>query len=114
MRVGRNDPCHCGSGKKYKKCCMEKDEAERAAQLDATQKEQEAQAALAAAPEENSSTDGEQTESRAPVTEEAESSTSLVRARQIAKSGAERVKNQKVRGNSPFYPKRWAGQKKGA
>src|SRR5258708_519912 len=25
--VGRNDPCHCGSGKKYKKCCMAKDEA---------------------------------------------------------------------------------------
>lgn len=22
-RVGRNDPCPCGSGKKYKKCCME-------------------------------------------------------------------------------------------
>tara|TARA_B100000214_G_scaffold93596_1_gene64769 strand:- start:663 stop:1250 length:588 start_codon:yes stop_codon:yes gene_type:complete len=21
-KVGRNDPCHCGSGKKYKKCCM--------------------------------------------------------------------------------------------
>ena len=21
MRVGRNDPCPCGSGKKYKKCC---------------------------------------------------------------------------------------------
>jgi hypothetical protein len=21
-RVGRNDPCPCGSGKKYKKCCM--------------------------------------------------------------------------------------------
>jgi uncharacterized protein YecA (UPF0149 family) len=20
-RVGRNDPCLCGSGKKYKKCC---------------------------------------------------------------------------------------------
>jgi SEC-C motif-containing protein len=20
-RVGRNDPCHCGSGKKFKKCC---------------------------------------------------------------------------------------------
>lgn len=20
-RVGRNDPCTCGSGKKYKKCC---------------------------------------------------------------------------------------------
>ena len=22
--VGRNDPCTCGSGKKYKKCCMNK------------------------------------------------------------------------------------------
>lgn len=20
--LGRNDPCFCGSGKKYKKCCM--------------------------------------------------------------------------------------------
>jgi hypothetical protein len=25
--VGRNDPCHCGSGKKYKKCCADKDAA---------------------------------------------------------------------------------------
>lgn len=25
-RVGRNDPCPCGSGKKYKKCCVEKDQ----------------------------------------------------------------------------------------
>lgn len=25
-RIGRNDPCPCGSGKKYKKCCMEKDQ----------------------------------------------------------------------------------------
>jgi uncharacterized protein YecA (UPF0149 family) len=24
-KVGRNDPCHCGSGKKYKKCCLKKD-----------------------------------------------------------------------------------------
>ncbi|HEX76880.1 MAG TPA: hypothetical protein G4O03_00455 [Dehalococcoidia bacterium] len=23
--VGRNDPCPCGSGKKYKKCCMGSD-----------------------------------------------------------------------------------------
>jgi len=22
MNVGRNEPCPCGSGKKYKKCCM--------------------------------------------------------------------------------------------
>ncbi len=26
MEIGRNDPCHCGSGKKYKKCHLEKDE----------------------------------------------------------------------------------------
>lgn len=25
MKVGRNDPCPCGSGKKYKKCCLKKD-----------------------------------------------------------------------------------------
>ena len=24
MKTGRNDPCPCGSGKKYKKCCMKK------------------------------------------------------------------------------------------
>ena len=23
-KVGRNDPCPCGSGKKYKKCCLKK------------------------------------------------------------------------------------------
>ena len=22
MKLGRNDPCHCGSGKKFKRCCM--------------------------------------------------------------------------------------------
>jgi tetratricopeptide (TPR) repeat protein len=26
---GRNDPCPCGSGKKYKKCCLPKEEAEQ-------------------------------------------------------------------------------------
>jgi hypothetical protein len=29
--AGRNDPCPCGSGKKYKKCCLPKDEAAAAA-----------------------------------------------------------------------------------
>lgn len=24
-KIGRNDPCPCGSGKKYKKCCLKKD-----------------------------------------------------------------------------------------
>ncbi len=27
LKSGRNDPCPCGSGKKYKKCCLAKDEA---------------------------------------------------------------------------------------
>lgn len=29
MKVGRNEPCPCGSGKKYKKCCLGKDEEAR-------------------------------------------------------------------------------------
>ena len=34
--LGRNDPCHCGSGKKYKQCCLGKDEeAARAARAKA-------------------------------------------------------------------------------
>jgi hypothetical protein len=27
-RTGRNDPCRCGSGKKYKRCCLATDEEE--------------------------------------------------------------------------------------
>ena len=33
-KIGRNEPCPCGSGKKYKKCCLPKDE-ERARQATA-------------------------------------------------------------------------------
>jgi SEC-C motif len=29
--VGRNDPCPCGSGKKFKKCCLGKESAAGAA-----------------------------------------------------------------------------------
>ena len=32
-KPGRNDPCYCGSGKKYKNCCMRKDEEEQRAAL---------------------------------------------------------------------------------
>ena len=45
---GRNDVCPCGSGKKYKKCCLEKDEAARAAAMTASTAA--AAAAAAAAP----------------------------------------------------------------
>jgi hypothetical protein len=27
MKIQRNEKCHCGSGKKYKKCCLSKDES---------------------------------------------------------------------------------------
>ncbi len=47
-KIGRNDPCPCGSGKKYKNCCLEKHEAarkagglEEAKNLKAREKEQE-------------------------------------------------------------------------
>lgn len=26
-KIGRNDPCSCGSGKKYKQCCMLKEQS---------------------------------------------------------------------------------------
>lgn len=29
MKIGRNEPCPCGSGKKYKKCCMDIDQIKR-------------------------------------------------------------------------------------
>lgn len=32
MKAGRNEPCPCGSGKKYKKCCMQKQEIEENAE----------------------------------------------------------------------------------
>jgi hypothetical protein len=36
--LGRNDPCHCGSGKKYKSCHLAKDEeAARAARAKAAE-----------------------------------------------------------------------------
>lgn len=31
MKIGRNAPCPCGSGKKYKKCCLAQDEQDRQA-----------------------------------------------------------------------------------
>lgn len=36
-KLGRNDPCHCGSGLKYKKCCLSKDEAANVTRIGAEQ-----------------------------------------------------------------------------
>jgi tetratricopeptide (TPR) repeat protein len=33
IKTGRNDPCHCGSGKKYKRCCLQKDQIAKSAAL---------------------------------------------------------------------------------
>ena len=33
IELGRNEPCHCGSGKKYKKCCLEKDARAKSLEL---------------------------------------------------------------------------------
>jgi len=32
-RPGRNEPCHCGSGRKYKHCCLAQDDAAASAAL---------------------------------------------------------------------------------
>ena len=45
---GRNEPCHCGSGKKYKQCCLAKDET---AAREARAKSGDAAAAEPAEPE---------------------------------------------------------------
>gem|GEM_PF-3466886 len=35
-KTGRNEPCPCGSGKKYKKCCLEQDQAAAARRREAS------------------------------------------------------------------------------
>lgn len=49
MKLGRNDPCHCGSGKKYKKCHEASDDAKESADLAAIQAKADADLAAAAA-----------------------------------------------------------------
>src|ERR1043165_8653197 len=49
-RPGRNQPCHCGSGRKYKHCCLEKDDAQAAAARAKASAEAAAQTSEATAP----------------------------------------------------------------
>ncbi|HKM79362.1 MAG TPA: SEC-C metal-binding domain-containing protein, partial [Candidatus Acidoferrum sp.] len=44
-KPGRNDRCPCGSGKKYKACCLTRDEAAEQERLAAQQAEREERAA---------------------------------------------------------------------
>jgi hypothetical protein len=41
-KIGRNDPCPCGSGQKYKRCCLPRDEAAAVARARALEREQAA------------------------------------------------------------------------
>src|SRR5437762_5665727 len=49
-RPGRNEPCHCGSGRKYKHCCLEKDDLQAAADRAKTAEPAAAQPPDAATP----------------------------------------------------------------
>lgn len=40
VKIGRNDPCPCGSGKKYKHCCMNKPDKVQAEQAESPQEKQ--------------------------------------------------------------------------
>jgi hypothetical protein len=47
-KIGRNDPCWCGSGKKYKHCHMRQDESGRRSSLDTTESEPSSSATVPA------------------------------------------------------------------
>ena len=44
-KPGRNDPCPCGSGQKYKRCCLTKDQEAESAALKAAAETRAAEAA---------------------------------------------------------------------
>lgn len=67
-KTGRNEPCHCGSGKKYKKCCLNSDLA--AAKEARHEKEREKQALAEAEQKEREQRILDQNENFALVAEE--------------------------------------------
>jgi hypothetical protein len=62
MKIGRNDPCTCGSGQKYKKCCASKDAAAASAELAQRNAEAAAKAAELAAKAAEAEANGEEVE----------------------------------------------------
>lgn len=52
-KPGRNDPCPCGSGQKYKRCCLPKDQAAESEALKAAAEARAAEAARHAHTHEN-------------------------------------------------------------
>ena len=57
--LGRNDRCHCDSGKKYKQCCLAEDEAAAREAREARAKQAEAAAAEAEAESEDAPAEDE-------------------------------------------------------
>ena len=56
-KIGRNDPCPCGSGQKYKRCCLPRDEAAAAERTRAREREDAATSAAMLAPDEDDGLD---------------------------------------------------------
>ena len=48
-KTGRNDPCPCGSGQKYKRCCLSRDDAADAARAAELARAQETESAVRSA-----------------------------------------------------------------
>lgn len=100
MKADRNDPCPCGSGKKYKKCHMAQDEAEHLTKLAALKIEQEAKAAESAEAEQEG---GAKTEK-----------TAAPRPRNVppAQKGFSSSGHGNTKGASPFFSQRRPGGNK--
>ncbi|MGE3511347.1 MAG: SEC-C metal-binding domain-containing protein [Vicinamibacterales bacterium] len=66
VRPGRNEPCSCGSGRKYKQCCLAKDEATAAAARAAKAAQDAENAAAAPTADEESTPSPKATPVRVP------------------------------------------------
>lgn len=77
MKIGRNDPCHCGSGQKYKRCHLPKDDAARSEELAADLAARTAAAEAEAAAE---AAEGDDDEREAPKTVEAPKAAPAIKA----------------------------------
>ncbi len=109
MKAGRNDPCPCGSGKKYKKCCMEKDEAaarQAYAEMLKAQAATETQAPAAEAAEEKAG------EPHPEGGHNAEAHPTLPRLRPAARLEAKGGQSRAARIRSKDFAKRWATRKR--
>lgn len=98
MKADRNDPCPCGSGKKYKKCHMAQDEAEHLAKLAALKAEQEVKAEEGAEAEK----EGEAKTEKAPPQ----------RARNVPPPQRGFGGHGNTKGASPFFSQRRPGGNK--